>query len=124
MSELVLDAGEAAERFSAQDTAPEELHDRPGRRRPMLHLLLGNSVAQRAAVASRFRSDDFLNRAKGGETWSHPFGSHSRRPNGHEWSRCDDVERWFQVMCLLRCGGHGVAGRFGPTRFAPGGSVL
>ncbi|KAF0290294.1 hypothetical protein FJT64_011510 [Amphibalanus amphitrite] len=39
----------------------------------MLHLLLGDSIANRAGLASRFPKDQVLNRARGGETWRSLF---------------------------------------------------
>ena len=73
MSDLELSDAEAAGWFRRNESAG------PGTRtmrlatrdkRPRLHMLLGDSVARRADLASRFPGDEVLNRANGGETWS------------------------------------------------------
>ena len=43
-------------------------------RPPRVHLLLGDSVAHRAPLATRLREDDILRRARGGETWGSLLG--------------------------------------------------
>ena len=80
MLELDLSAEEAADWFAGQAAAkpgewfnshsvPRRPRHRPQRRPRQLHLLLGDSVARDAWLASRFRGDAVFNRARGGETW-------------------------------------------------------
>ena len=77
MAELDINDGEAAAWFAANEPTPREdqLNSCPGsrrrrRHRPRLHLVLGDSVAKRAAIASRYCGDKVLNRSQGGESWT------------------------------------------------------
>ena len=50
-------------------TRIQRFGDLGGDRRPRLHLLVGDSIARDAGIASRFHGDNFISRARGGETW-------------------------------------------------------
>ena len=78
MSVLELVDGEAEDWFATK--ASDESHERfrsrslRGHRCPdMLHHLLGDSIANRAGLASRFKRDQVLNWARAGETWRSLF---------------------------------------------------
>ena len=77
MAELQISDDEAVAWFASNEPTPTEvqLSSCPGprrrrRRRPRLHLVLGDSVAKRASITSRYFEDKMLNRSQGGETWS------------------------------------------------------
>ena len=73
MSDLDLGAAEAAAWFDDQAPPGAQagfLNLASRDRRPRLHLVLGDSVARKAEISSRFRGDEVLNRARGGATWS------------------------------------------------------
>ena len=80
MSVLELVDGDAAKWFASH--TPDQSRElfrsrstRDRRRRHQLHLLLGDSIARRSGLSSRFRGDAFLDRARGGETWSSLFSN-------------------------------------------------
>ena len=50
----------------AQQAGPATVHVRDAR----LHLLIGDSIARRSALRSRSPTDQILNRARGGATWT------------------------------------------------------
>ena len=74
MSDIELEDEEACSWFVKNQPAASPEPGRFGnlfrKRRPRLHLLVGDSVARRASLGSRFAGDQVLNRARGGETWS------------------------------------------------------
>ena len=76
MSDLELGCEEAAEWFSEMREAMSggERFKYLNCRRPRLHLLLGDSIAIKAAVASRFDNDGMLCRAQSGDTWQKLLG--------------------------------------------------
>ena len=76
MSDLELGYEEAAEWFSEMREArsEDERFKYLTSRRPRLHLLLGDSIAIKAAVASGFDDDGMLCRAQSGDTWQRLLG--------------------------------------------------
>ena len=50
-------------------TRIQRFGDLDGDRRPRPHLLVGDSIARDAGIGSRFHGDNFINRARSGETW-------------------------------------------------------
>ena len=72
MSDLEVETGEAASWFAENDPAasrgPRLQNLR--QRRPRLHLVVGDSIARRANIGSRFKGDRIFCRANGGETWA------------------------------------------------------
>lgn len=71
MAELDLEAGNAAAWFAGQELPGEPVVGRPAgrRRRPRMHLVVGDSIARRAGLGSRFPGDRMLSRARSSETW-------------------------------------------------------
>ena len=71
MTYLEISDGEAAEWFAANLPALPAEDDPPDPvRRGRLHLLLGDSISERAGLAARSREDQILSRARGGATWT------------------------------------------------------
>ena len=74
MSYLEISDAEAAGWFEKQGPPGSEAGRRltlaNRDRRPRLHLLIGDSVARRADLCSRFSGDGVMNRARGGNSWT------------------------------------------------------
>ena len=70
MSDLEMETGEAASWFAENDPAAGRgpRLQNPRQRRPRLHLVVGDSIARRANIGSRFKGDRIFCRANGGET--------------------------------------------------------
>ena len=111
MADLNLEVDEAAEWFAEQegrDEGPGNPARPVGRHR--IHLLLGDSIACRAAFESRSPGDRILNRANSGETWT----SLLRSVDTHRvaWQMAAAAEGAVTGCCVIWLSGNDVYSRY------------